>query len=98
MAANYTTAGKEFRGCVEVIYYAPELEPLRRDLPLNVENASLEQLANTSFVSAEQMRLILANHPKYQTCRSKFINQVSQTMPAVAENSSKLQPPSTIAL
>jgi hypothetical protein len=84
MAANYTTAGKEFQGCVEVIYYAPELEPLRRDLPLNVENASLEQFANTSFVSAEQTRLILANHPKYQTCRSRFINQVSQTMPAVA--------------
>jgi|HubBroStandDraft_6_1064221.scaffolds.fasta_scaffold683608_1 hypothetical protein len=85
MAANNRDASQKFQDCVAAIYNQPELEPLRRDLPLNVQNASLAQLANPNFVSAEETRLILANHPRYQACRQEFIAQVSQTMPTVAE-------------
>src|SRR5207237_9353093 len=81
----YREPSQKFQGCGVAIYNAPELEPLRRDLPLNPENASLAQLANPNFVSAEETRLILANHPKYQACRQEFIAQVSQTMPTVAQ-------------
>jgi len=84
MAAGYRDASQKFQACVAAIYNQPDLEPLRRDLPLNVQNASLAQLANTNFVSAEQERLILANHPKYQACRQQVIDELSPTMPSVA--------------
>jgi hypothetical protein len=36
-------------------------------------------------VSAEETRLILANHPKYQECRQQFITQISEAMPTIAQ-------------
>ena len=84
IAVNNRAALQGYEGCVTAIYDQPELEPLRHDLPRNVQNASLAQLANSSFVSPEQTRLILANHPKYQACRQQFINQIAPAMPAVA--------------
>ena len=48
MAANYRDATQKAQAYVAAIYNQPELEPLRRDLPLNVENASLAQIANTN--------------------------------------------------
>src|SRR5437868_877924 len=85
IAANNRDAAQKFQACVAAVYNQPELEPLRRDLPLNVENASLAQLANPNFVSAEETRLILANHPKYQECRQQFITQISEAMPTIAQ-------------
>jgi len=84
MAAGTRVAAQSVEGCVAAIYNQPELEPLRRDLPLNVKNASLEQLSNQNSVSEVEIRLILANHPKLQTCRKQFVDQISQTMPTVA--------------
>ena len=83
VAAN-RAAAQEFQACTAAIYNQPELAPLRRDLPPNVRNASLEQLANQNFVSDEEIRLILANHPKLQVCRQQLVAEVSQTMPTVA--------------
>jgi len=83
MAAGTRVAAQSVEGCVAAIYNEPELEPLRRDLPLNVKNASLEQLSNLNTVSEVEIRLILANHPKLQACRQQFVDQLSQTMPTV---------------
>jgi hypothetical protein len=84
MAANSRGAAQDFQNCATAIYNQPELEPLRRDLPLVPENASLAQLANTNYVSPEQTQLILANHPKLQVCRQQFISQLSQATPTLA--------------
>jgi len=84
MAAGSRVAAQTFESCVAAIYNQPELEPLRRDLPLNPKNASLEQLSNPNLVSDGEIRLILANHPKLQVCRQQFVDQLSQTMPSVA--------------
>lgn len=84
MAVGTRAAGQNFQACVAAIYNEPELAPLRRDLPPNVRNASLEQLANQNFVSDEEIKLILANHPKLQACRQQLVAEVSQTMPTVA--------------
>ena len=84
MAANSRSASQEFQNCATAIYNQPELEPLRRNLPLSPENASLAQLANTNHVSPEEAQLILANHPKLQACRQQFISQLSQATPTLA--------------
>ncbi len=83
MAAGNRAATQSFQACTSAIYNEPELEPLRHDLPLNVRSASLEQLANSNFVSDAEIRLILANHPKLQACRQQLVDQLSQTMPTV---------------
>jgi hypothetical protein len=84
MAANTQAASQNFQNCALAIYNAPELEPLRRDLPANPVNASLAQLANTNYVSPEEAQLILANHPKLQACRQQFISELSQATPTLA--------------
>src|ERR1700680_3415834 len=83
MVAGNRAATQNFQGCTTAINNEPELEPLRRDLPPNLRNASLEQLANPNFVSAVEIRLILTNHPKLQVCRKQLVDQLSQTMPTV---------------
>jgi hypothetical protein len=83
MAAGSRVAAQSFQTCTAAIYNAPELEPLRRDLPSNIRNASLEQLANSNLASDAEIRLILASHPKLQACRQHLVDQLSQTMPTV---------------
>jgi hypothetical protein len=83
MAAGTRVAAQSFQACTAAIYNEPQLEPLRRDLPSNIRNASLEQLANTNLVSDAEISLILANHPKLQACRQQLVDQLSQTMPTV---------------
>jgi hypothetical protein len=84
MAANNRTAVQGFQACVASIYNQPELEPLRKDLPLDISSANIAQLANQNFVSDVEVRLILANHPKLQACRKQLVDQLSQTAPTVA--------------
>lgn len=81
MVGNDQAALQRLQACTANIYNSPDLEPLRKDLPLNPNSASLEQLANTNFVSGVEVRLIFANHPKLQACRQEFIAQISQTTP-----------------
>ena len=81
MAAGNRVAMQSYQACAAAIYNQPELEPLRRDLPLG--SPSLEQLANPNLVTDVETRLILANHPKLQVCRQQLISELSQSMPTV---------------
>lgn len=83
MVAGNRAAMLGFQSCAAAIYNEPELEPLRADLPLDLRNPSLAQLANSNFVSEPEIRLILVNHPKLQACRNQLIGQLSDTMPTV---------------
>jgi hypothetical protein len=40
----------------------------------------LVQLANPNVVSDVEIQPILANHPRLQSCREQFFNELSQTM------------------
>ncbi len=84
MAESNHAAAEELAACEMALYDLPEVAPLRSDLPLNVNNASLEQLSNTSFVSDVEIRIILDNHPKLQACRREFIDQISSSTPTLA--------------
>jgi hypothetical protein len=84
VAVNFRTTAAESEGCIAAIYNSPELEPLRRDLPLNPENATLAQLANQSLVSDEEIRIITTNYPRLQACRQATINRLAQATPTFA--------------
>jgi hypothetical protein len=84
MAENNRSAVEELATCEMALYDSPEIAPLRSDLPLNVNNASLEQLSNTSFANDVEIRIILNNHPKLQACRQQFIDQISSSAPTLA--------------
>jgi hypothetical protein len=80
-ARNDQAALQRLHACTAAVYNSPELEPLQKDLPLNLNSASLEQLTNTNFASDVETRLILSSYPKLRACRQEFIAQISQTTP-----------------
>jgi hypothetical protein len=84
IATNNRSAAQTFQTCVVNLYNSPEVAPLRTNLPLDVNHATLAQLANRSFATDVEVRAILQNHPKLQTCRQAFLAQLSQTMPTFA--------------
>jgi hypothetical protein len=81
IVSNNRATFQESEACVAAIYNSPELAPLRVDLPLNPDNASLAQLANENFVSDVEVQLIVANYPRLQACRKNTINGLAQTIP-----------------
>jgi hypothetical protein len=91
MAATGPSAMDRYQECVGAIYVAPELEPLRKYLPLNVATANIEYFTNPNPVSEVQRRLIIANHPKYQACRDILVSEFSQTMPTLGSILVKMQ-------
>jgi len=84
IAESNRSAAQELAACEMAPYDSPEVAPLRSGLPLNVNNATLEQLSNTSFASDAEIRIILSNHPKLQACRQQFIDQISSSTPPLA--------------
>lgn len=90
MAVNNREALQESQACVAAIYNLPDLEPLRKNLPLNVDSASLEQLSNLNYISDVEVQLITANYPKLQTCRQNTITRLAQTTPTWAPIFAKL--------
>ena len=81
IAANNKATLLESQECVAAIYNSPELEPLRADLPLNPESATLAQLANENFASGVEVQVIAANYPRLQACRQNTVNRLAQTTP-----------------
>jgi hypothetical protein len=81
IAANNKATLLESEECVAAIYNSPELEPLRTDLPLDPENATLAQLANENFASDAEIQIIVTNYPRLQFCRQNTVNRLARTTP-----------------
>src|SRR5262249_15450558 len=43
-----------------------------------------EQLSDNSLATDDEIKLILEVHPKFQSCRTRALNRISQSTPAVA--------------
>lgn len=83
MASNIQSARQTLQACVQTQYDSAEYEPLRKRIPLNINHATLEQLADRNLASDEEIKVIFATHPKIQSCRQDFLNQISQTTPTL---------------
>ena len=79
--SNNQSALQDLQTCAMAVYNSPELAPLRRHLPFKPTDATLEQLTDASLATDEEIRVILEEHPKLQSCRQHTMDQISQTTP-----------------
>jgi hypothetical protein len=80
---NNQSAKQQLQACATEVYDSPEYEALRPHAPLDVENATIEQMTDNSFVTDTEIKAILAVHPRFNACRQAYLNQVAQTTPSL---------------
>jgi hypothetical protein len=83
MVSNDRSAVQDLQVCAIAIYESPEYAPLRRHVPYKVADATLEQLADNSLATDQEIRLILETHPKAQSCRKQALERISQSTPTL---------------
>jgi len=65
------------------LYSSPEVEPLRAHIPLDIRNATLEQMTDTHLATDAEIKVLLDEHPKYQACRQALLNQIARVTPTI---------------
>ena len=81
--ANNGAASQQLQTCVATVYNDPAVAPLRRHLPLNVTDATVEQLADTSLATNQETQAIESAYPRYHECRRQYLSQISSTTPSL---------------
>ena len=77
MATGNRAAAQEMNACAMAVYDAPEFAPLRAHIALPPDRPSLEQLSDANPATEEEIRLLLAAHPKVQTCRQQLLDRLT---------------------
>lgn len=80
---NSSAAGQQLRTCARAVYDAPSYEPLRRHIPFDAREATLQQMTDTAFVTDAEIALILDTHPQLQACRQAYIDRIGQATPSM---------------
>jgi|SRR5579859_5289520 hypothetical protein len=70
--------------CQNAIYRSPDFAPLRVHIPVDIYRTAPEQLADTNFVSDEEIHAISLTHPLAQVCWAEFLNELSKLNPSLA--------------
>jgi len=83
IATNTRATVAQLEACVLAIYNSPEAEPLRPHLPFKVQEATLQQMTDTSKATDEQVNAIFALHPKLQACRQVELQNLATATPSV---------------
>ena len=65
------------------IYDSPAYAPLRAHMPLDIRDATLQQLSDPSLATGTEVAAILQEHPQTQACRKAFLDEISQLTPSV---------------
>jgi hypothetical protein len=79
--SNNQSALQDLQTCAMAVYNSPEFAPLRRHVHFKPTDATLEQLTDANVATDEEIRVILEEHPKLQSCRQRTLDQISQTTP-----------------
>jgi hypothetical protein len=69
--------------CDAEVYDAPEGASLRPHFPMNVRDATLQQLSDTSLATKQEIDAILLLYPRLQACRRATLEGFVNTMPGV---------------
>lgn len=83
IATNSQDAGQKLQSCMLAVSNSADFDPIRPHGLANVNEATLEQLSDASFATDDEIKAILVTHPKFQLCRTNFLNQIAQTTPTV---------------
>jgi hypothetical protein len=74
----------QFQQCWSTAYNLPEVETLHRHRPLDLRDATLEQLSDKSKVTPEDIRALNILHTKIQECRRPYIQVYDEVAPSLA--------------
>jgi hypothetical protein len=70
--------------CAQAVYKSDGYAPLRNQLSLIIDEASLEQLAYDRDASDEEAAAIFATQPQVQLCRNAALIRVASVAPTIA--------------
>jgi hypothetical protein len=80
---NTQTTVVQFQACVTALYNSSDMESLRAHIPLDVRQATLQQLTDPSKVSDVEIGAIYVVQPRYQECRQAMLDGLSVTTPTL---------------
>jgi hypothetical protein len=83
ITTNNQSAAQQLQACGTEVYDSSEFEALRPRFPLQIQNATMEQMTDNTFVTDKEIKAILAVHPKLQACRQAYINQIALATPSL---------------
>jgi hypothetical protein len=83
IVTNSQNASQQLQICVATGRNLAEFTPLQNHVPMNIDQATLEQLADIDKASDEAVQAILVTHPKFLSCRQSYLTQISQTTPTL---------------
>jgi CRISPR/Cas system CMR-associated protein Cmr5 small subunit len=83
IAADNQSAKQNLQACTLAIYISASYDLLRKHVPYDVNQLTLQQLSDNSFATPEEIDAILMIHPPLQSCRQEFLSQISQTTPSL---------------
>ena len=72
------------KSCLSTAYASPDAASLRVHEPFNVNDATLAQLADTSFATEAEIVSLSAAYPRFRMCQNEFIGQLEKFAPAFA--------------
>lgn len=81
MKSGNEAAIAQSKACNTAVYDSPESASLRLHLPQNVNDATLQQLSDSSMVTPAEWQAILATHPKFQQCRKALLEALMSSEP-----------------
>jgi hypothetical protein len=70
--------------CLSAAYASPDAAPLRVHEPFNVNDATLAQLADTSFATEAEIASLSVIYPRSRGCQNEFLGQLEKFAPAFA--------------
>lgn len=82
ISANNQAASVQYRTCVTAIYNSPEAAPLRARTPLQADEATLAQLADSSMANRDEIQMVYALHPRLKECQRAVLTEFSKSTPA----------------
>lgn len=64
----------QMKVCATAVYNSPEYAALRPHAPINLADATLQQLSDASVATPEEVQAIFATHPRFKECRKNLLN------------------------
>src|SRR5215467_5258447 len=76
MVSSNRSAVQDLQACAVALYNSSEAAPLRRHAPYKITDLTLEQLSDNSLATDGEIKIILALHPRLQSCRKEALDRI----------------------
>jgi hypothetical protein len=81
---NSSAAALDLKRCADAVWNSPENTPLHSHIPLNLRDATIDQMMDSSTPTPEEIDALKATHPQVVACRNTFLDRINITTPTLA--------------